>query len=170
MGAFNTKTSLNGNPSLIPSIANAIEKHFTANGYQTKKESLISGGAELFVTKGGVFKEVLGMRTALKVTLIPGDNTIQFEAGIGIFGQQFVPTIISMLFVWPQCSLLKFGDLYNKHSLTIKLLKLQSGLSRKILHFYNFQKVRSFVRIAASRLLPLLNSVQIAEQNSNKPL
>lgn len=101
MGAFNTKTSLNGSPTLIPSIADAIEKHFIANGYQTKKDSLISGGAELFVTKGGVFKEILGMRTALKVTLIPGDNSIQFEAGIGIFGQQFVPTIISMLFAWP---------------------------------------------------------------------
>lgn len=101
MGAFNTKETLSGSPSLIPSIAEAIQKHFIAEGYQTKIDPLISGGIELFVTKGGVFKEVLGMRTALKVTLIPGNNSINFEAGIGIFGQQFVPTIISMLFAWP---------------------------------------------------------------------
>lgn len=101
MGAFNTKTTLNGCPSFIPPIADAIEQHFIAGGYQTQKDTLISGGIEIFVTKGGFFKEVLGMRTALKVTLIPGDNTIQFEAGIGIFGQQFVPTVITMLFAWP---------------------------------------------------------------------
>lgn len=41
------------------------------------------------------------MRTALKVILIPSDNGISFEAGIGIFGQQFLPTVISMLFAWP---------------------------------------------------------------------
>lgn len=101
MGAFNTKETLNGNPSLIPSIIEAIDKHFILNGYKTKIDNMISGGSELFVTKGGIFKEVLGMRTALKVTLIPQDKSINFEAGIGIFGQQFVPTIISMLFAWP---------------------------------------------------------------------
>lgn len=41
------------------------------------------------------------MRTALKVTLIPGENQILFDAGIGVFGQQFIPTIISMFFAWP---------------------------------------------------------------------
>lgn len=101
MGAFNTKETLSGNASLIPSIAEAIQKYFIAEGYHTKIDSLISGGSELYVTKGGIFKEVLGMRTALKVTLIPDNNSINFEAGIGIFGQQFVPTIISMLFAWP---------------------------------------------------------------------
>lgn len=101
MGAFNTKATLIGTPSLIPSIAESIEKHFIAEGYKTQVDCLVSGGSELFATKGGVFKEVLGMRTALKVTLIPGENTVEFEAGIGIFGQQFVPTIISWLFAWP---------------------------------------------------------------------
>ena len=41
------------------------------------------------------------MKTALKVTLLPQDNTINFEAGVGIWGQQAIPTIISMLFFWP---------------------------------------------------------------------
>lgn len=101
MGAFNTKATLIGTPSLIPSIAESIEKYFIAEGYKTQVDSLVSGGSELFATKGGVFKEVLGMRTALKVTLIPADNAIQFEAGIGIFGQQFVPSIITLFFAWP---------------------------------------------------------------------
>ena len=48
-----------------------------------------------------MFKAVLGLKSALKVSLIPKDNAIAFEAGIGIFGQQAIPTIISMLFFWP---------------------------------------------------------------------
>lgn len=101
MGAFNTKTFLIGDSSLIPTIGERICESFAANGYDTKRDNLLSGGEELFLSKGGVFKEIMGMRTALKVTLIPSDNGVSFEAGIGIFGQQFLPTVISMLFAWP---------------------------------------------------------------------
>lgn len=41
------------------------------------------------------------MKTALKVTLLPQDNNIHFEAGVGIWGQQAIPIVISMLFFWP---------------------------------------------------------------------
>lgn len=101
MGAFNTKTLLQGNPSLIPTIAERIEQSFVADGFQTKRDNLISGGEEIFVTKGGFFKEILGMRTALKVTLVPQDGLIAFEAGIGIFGQQAIPTLLSLFVAWP---------------------------------------------------------------------
>ena len=56
---------------------------------------------DISITKGGVFKAVLGMKTALKVTLLPQGCKIHFEAGVGIWGQQAIPTIISMLFFWP---------------------------------------------------------------------
>ena len=41
------------------------------------------------------------MKTALKVTLLPRGSNIHFEAGVGIWGQQAIPTVISMLFFWP---------------------------------------------------------------------
>lgn len=44
---------------------------------------------------------VVGMKSALKITLIPQGESIAFEAGVGIFGQQALPTVISMLFFWP---------------------------------------------------------------------
>lgn len=101
MGAFNTKTVLNGSPSLIPVIANRICQVFTLDGYEIKREALMNGGADISVTKGGLFKAVLGMKTALKVTLIPENNAIGFEAGVGIFGQQIIPTVIMLFFAWP---------------------------------------------------------------------
>ena len=48
-----------------------------------------------------MFKAVLGMKTALKVTLLPQNSNIRFEANVGIWGQQAIPTVISMLFFWP---------------------------------------------------------------------
>lgn len=101
MAAFNTKQILYGSPSLIPTIANRIQESFMADGFQVSMDALSSGGYDISITKGGMFKAVLGMKTALKVTLLPQGNTIHFEAGVGIWGQQVIPTIISMLFFWP---------------------------------------------------------------------
>ena len=92
MGTFATKKILQGNPSLIPVIAEQIKTEFAAEQFEVQIDNLLSGG---------LFKAVLGLKSALKVSLIPKDNAIAFEAGIGIFGQQAIPTIISMLFFWP---------------------------------------------------------------------
>lgn len=101
MGTFNTKKILYGSTSLIPTIASHIQDEFQNDGYEVVMDALSSGGYDISITKGGVFKAVLGMKTALKVTLLPLGSNIHFEAGIGIWGQQAIPTVISMLFFWP---------------------------------------------------------------------
>ena len=101
MATFSTKKTLYGSTSLIPTIANRIQEEFQNGGYEVSTDALSSGSYDISITKGGVFKAVLGMKTALKVTLLPQDNNIHFEAGIGIWGQQAIPTVISMLFFWP---------------------------------------------------------------------
>ena len=102
MGTFNTKTTLMGSPNLIPTIAERLTQEFAAEGYEVKSENLLSGGADISITKGGAFKAALGMKTALKVTLSPqGPNAIGFEAGVGVFGQQAIPTFIMLFISWP---------------------------------------------------------------------
>ena len=101
MGTFNTQKLLNGDPSLIPAIASRIDSSFTAEGYAVQSQTLISGSADISITKGGIFKAVLGMKTALKVTLKPQSDSILFEAGVGIFGQQVIPTMIMLFVTWP---------------------------------------------------------------------
>ena len=78
-----------------------IKTEFAAEQFEVQIDNLLSGGVDISISKGGLFKAVLGLKSALKVSLIPKDNAIAFEAGIGIFGQQAIPTIISMLFFWP---------------------------------------------------------------------
>lgn len=101
MGTFNTKKTLYGAASLIPVMASSIQGEFQNEGYEVKSDALNSGAYDISVTKGGVFKAVLGMRTALHITLVPQGNDVAFEASVGIFGQQAIPTVISMFFFWP---------------------------------------------------------------------
>lgn len=101
MGVFNTKATLDASPELIPAMADRICHVFEAEGYEVNRENLVSGGADISVAKGNLFKAALGMKTALKITLIPLDNMVSFDAGVGIFGQQVVPTIIMWFFAWP---------------------------------------------------------------------
>ena len=101
MGTFSTKKILYGSTSLIPTIANRIQEEFQRDGYEVAMDALSSGGYDISITKAGSFKAVLGMKTALKVTLLPQGSNIHFEAGVGIWGQQAIPTVISMLFFWP---------------------------------------------------------------------
>jgi hypothetical protein len=101
MATFSTKKILYGATSLIPTIANRIREEFQNDGYEVAMDVLSSGGYDISITKGGTFKAILGMKTALKVTLLPQGSNIHFEAGVGIWGQQAIPTGISMLFFWP---------------------------------------------------------------------
>lgn len=101
MATFDTKKTLYASPSLISLIAQRITEEFETDGYEVNAIALGSGGYDISIRKGGFFKSVLGMKTALKVSLLPRNGNIYFEAGVGIFGQQAIPTVISMFFFWP---------------------------------------------------------------------
>lgn len=101
MGTFNTQKLLSGDPALIPEIAAKIESAFMAEGFNINNQATLSGGADISISKGGLFKAILGMRTALKISLTPQSGGILFDARVGIFGQQVVPTLIMWYFAWP---------------------------------------------------------------------
>lgn len=101
MGAYNKKKLLAAHPSQINAIAEAIQTDFVRDGFEVNIDTLMSGGKDISITKGNLFKAVLGMRSALKITLMPQIDGVLFDANVGIYGQQAIPTIISMLFFWP---------------------------------------------------------------------
>ena len=68
MAIYSKHLILNGHLSAIDSIATAIKEEFTAEGYDVMVEDLVSGGSDISITKGGVFKAVLGMKSAMKYT------------------------------------------------------------------------------------------------------
>lgn len=101
MGTFKSSKTFYASPSLIPDIAEVIKNDFLRDGYEVDYQILISGGCDMSITKGGVFKAVLGMKSALKVNIQPSGNQIFIEAGVGIFGQQAIPSFISLFLFWP---------------------------------------------------------------------
>lgn len=101
MAVFSKKQLLQVSPVQLPQIVESIRREFEVDGYEVKVDPLMSGGSDISITKGSIFKAVLGMKTALKVTLTPQTDGVLFDAGVGIFGQQAIPTVISMFFFWP---------------------------------------------------------------------
>lgn len=101
MGTFEKHVLLQGSPAAIADIAQAINDDFVSEGFEVQTSYMSNGGADISITKGSLFKAILGMRTALKVTLVPLDGAISFDATVGIFGQQLIPSIISLFYLWP---------------------------------------------------------------------
>ena len=101
MGTYSKTKLLAAHPSQIMAIAEAIQNDFVRDGFEVNVDTLMSGGKDISITKGNLFKAVLGMRSALKVTLIPQTDGVLFDANVGIYGQQAIPTVITMLFFWP---------------------------------------------------------------------
>lgn len=101
MPTFNKQKLLPATAAQIPAMAEAIRKEFVPEGFEVQIDTLMSGGRDISLTKGNLFKAVLGMRSALKITLTPQMDGVLFDARVGIFGQQAIPTVISMFFFWP---------------------------------------------------------------------
>ena len=101
MGTYCKSKLLPVHSSQINAIAEAIQNDFVRDGFEVNVDTLMSGGKDISITKGNLFKAVLGMRSALKVTLMPQTNGVLFDANVGIYGQQSIPSIISMFFFWP---------------------------------------------------------------------
>jgi len=101
MGTFKSSKTFYAPVSLIPDIANEICSVFQGEGYEIQSDPLIGGSYDISIAKGGAFKKVLGLSSALKVNIQPQGNSILIEAGVGIFGKQAVPLVVMWFVGWP---------------------------------------------------------------------
>ena len=99
---FSSKRKFEDSAECLPDIADDLRFALTDEGFEFTREDLANGDIDLSISKGGFFKSVIGMKSALKIALRrTADNGVMVECNVGIFGQQAVPTVISMLFFWP---------------------------------------------------------------------
>ena len=101
MGTFNTHKLIPADPSLIPAMADKITGHFKSEGYDVDVKVSDLGTYDISLAKGDMFKAVLGLRTALKVTVKSEAGMVSFDAGIGVFGQQIIPALVMYFVAWP---------------------------------------------------------------------
>lgn len=130
MGTFNTSKLIDASPLQIPTMGERIAQHFTAEGFEVMSTSLSNGGYDVSITKGGMFKAVLGMKSALKVSLTPQSGKVFFDASVGIFGQQAIPTVISMFFFWPVL-ITQIWGLVEQSNLDDKALEIAEEVARE---------------------------------------
>lgn len=100
MGIFKSSKVLYGNSDLISTIAHEIECVFRLDGYDVNSVISSNGWREITITKGGLFKRCLGIRTAMKVILYPYNGNIKFDTEPGIFGNQVIPVILVASGLW----------------------------------------------------------------------
>lgn len=101
MGTFNSSRSFPLVVEDLAPVAQDVMQHFEQQGYEVTGEPIPTGGWNISVRKGNLFKAILGMKTALNIEIEPASDGTSAKAGIGIFGQQAIPTMITMLFFWP---------------------------------------------------------------------
>ena len=101
MGTFNsTKTFPYTVEDLAP-VAQDVMDHFEQQDYEVTEANIPTGGVQVSIRRGGTFKAIIGMKTALNIKIEPQANGTNVEAGVGIFGQQAIPTAITLLVFWP---------------------------------------------------------------------
>jgi hypothetical protein len=101
MGIFKSSKTI---PTVVPDlapIAETVMQHFRSQGYEVAGGRTILQGWDISLHKGGMFQAVIGTKTALKIRIETVGANTEIEAGIGIFGEQAIPTAISMLVFWP---------------------------------------------------------------------
>ena len=101
MGTFNSTKTVPYVVDDLGPVAQDLVRYFEGQDFETIETNLPAGGVQVSIRRGGTFKAIIGMKTALNIKIEPVANGNTVEAGVGIFGQQAVPTAITLLVFWP---------------------------------------------------------------------
>ena len=101
MGTFNSSKTVPYVVEDVAPVAQDVMDHFEQQDYEVTETNIPTGGVQVSIRKGGTFKAIIGMKTALNIKIEPVANGTTVDAGVGIFGQQAIPTAITLLVFWP---------------------------------------------------------------------
>jgi hypothetical protein len=101
MGTFNSSKTVPYVVEDLAPVAQDVMRHFEGQDFEVSETNIPTGGVQISIRRGGTFKAIIGMKTALNIKLEPEANGTKVEAGVGIFGQQAIPTAITLLVFWP---------------------------------------------------------------------
>jgi hypothetical protein len=101
VGTFNSTKTVPYVVDDLGPVAQDLVRYFEGQDFETTETNLPGGGVQVSIRRGGTFKAIIGMKTALNIKVEPVEGGTQVDAGVGIFGQQAIPTIITALVFWP---------------------------------------------------------------------
>lgn len=115
-------------------VANRVMSAMRYEGYEVDGVKLPSGEWDISIKKGDLFRAVLGLQTALKVVISPAAPHVYVKAGVGIFGQQAIPTILTVCVWWPFVIFQIWGMIRQSKLDKLVLDKMQSEFDRLMGH------------------------------------
>ena len=101
MGLFKSTKLFCNVSAHTDAVANNLISSMRYEGYEVDGVKLPSGDWDISIKKGSLFKAVLGLQTALKITISPAAPHFYVKAWVGIFGQQVIPTVLTVCVWWP---------------------------------------------------------------------
>ena len=101
MGTFSSSRTVPYVVEDLSPVAQDVMRHFESQDFEVTTADIPAGGVQVSIRKGGAFKAIIGLRSALNIKIEPQANGTRVEAGVGIFGQQALPTAITLLVFWP---------------------------------------------------------------------
>ena len=101
MGTFNSSKTVPYAVEDLAPVAREVMDHFEKQDFEVTETNIPTGGVQVSIRRGGTFKAIIGMKTALNIKIEPVANGTTVDAGVGIFGQQAIPTAITLLVFWP---------------------------------------------------------------------
>lgn len=101
MNIFKSETLIPVTVDDLGPVAEELAGHFKQRNYQVECSQTDDGHWEVGITRGGIFKTVVGLKSALKVQIEARPRGTMVRAGAGIFGKQAAASAISLFAAWP---------------------------------------------------------------------
>jgi hypothetical protein len=101
MGTFSSSRTVPYVVEDLSPVAQDVMRHFEQKEFEVTTADIPAGGVQVSIRRGGTFKAIIGLRSALNIKIEPKANGTRLQAGVGIFGQQAIPTAITLLVFWP---------------------------------------------------------------------
>ena len=101
MNIFKSETLIPITVDDLGPVAEELAGHFKQRNYQVECSQTDDGHWEVGITRGGIFKTVVGLKSALKVQIEARPRGTMVRAGAGIFGKQAAASAISLFAAWP---------------------------------------------------------------------
>jgi hypothetical protein len=69
MGTFNSSKTVPYSVEDLAPVANDVMDHFESQDYEVTETNIPTGGVQVSIRRGGTFKAIIGLKTALNIRI-----------------------------------------------------------------------------------------------------
>jgi hypothetical protein len=101
VSVFKSETVIPISVTDLGPVAQELAEHFKQRSYQVECTETSDRKWEVGITRGGKFKSIAGLKSAMKIELEPLPRGTMVRAGAGLFGKQAAVTAVTVVIWWP---------------------------------------------------------------------